>query len=79
MSPRLLLTGGVVKNLSLRTAACLVKREHRHQVCVATLAVIGTIVASGVADLLSAVTSLDEGRIAVSIKHCVPCQGAVSF
>lgn len=79
MSPQQLLTGGVVENLSVRTAASLVEREHRHQVHVATHAVVGAVAASGVADLLGAVTSLDEGAVAVSVRHCVPCQSAVSF
>lgn len=79
MSSQLLLTGGIVETLSLRTAASLVEREHRHQVCVATLAVVGTVVAGGVAGLLAAVASLDEGHVVVSIRHCVPRQRAVSF
>lgn len=79
MSHQLLLTGGIVENLSFRTPASLVKSEHRHQVCVATLAVVGAVVAGGVAGLLAAVTSLDEGLVAVSIRHHVPRQCAVSF
>lgn len=79
MSPQLLLTGGVVENLPWRTAASLVVREHRHKVSVATLAVVGAVIAGGVAGPLAAVTSLDEGPVAVGMRHCVPCQRAVSF
>lgn len=79
MSPELLLTGGMVQNLSLRTAASQVEGINVHQVCVAALAVVGAIAAGGVARLLAAVTSLDEGWVAVSMRHRVPRQSAVSF
>lgn len=79
MTQKVPLTGGIVENLSFRTPASLVKCEHRHQVCVATLAVVGAVVAGGVAGLLTAVTALDEGLIAVSIRRYVPRQRAVSF
>lgn len=79
MSPELLLTGGIVETVSLGAAASLVVREHEHQVCVATLAVVGTVVAGGVAGLLAAVTVLDEGHVAVSVRHRLPRQRAVSF
>lgn len=79
MSPLLLLTGGIVESLPRRTGASLVECEHRHQVRVATLAVVVAVVAGGVTDLLATVTSLDEGRVAVSMKHRVPGQRAVSF
>lgn len=76
----LLLTGGIVENLSLRTATSLVEREYRHQICVATLALVGTAVAGSVAaGLISAVTSFDKGLVAVSIRHSVPRQRAVSL
>lgn len=79
MSPQLLLTGGIVENMSVRTPASLIECKHRHQVCVATLAVVGAVAACGVARLLAAVASLDEGLIAVGIWHRVPCQRAVSL
>lgn len=79
MTQKVPLTSCVVENLSVTTPACLVKCEHRHQVRVATLAVIGAVVAGCVAGLLAAVTSLDKGFIAISIWHLVPRQRAVSF
>ena len=79
MSPELLLTGGMVQNLSLRTAASLVEGINIHQVCVATLAVVGAIAAGGVAHRLAAVTPLDEGWVAVCMRHRAPRQRAVSF
>lgn len=77
--PKCRLTGGIVENPSFRTAASLVKCKHRHQVRVATLAVVGAFVCGGVAGFLIAITSLDESLIAVSMKHQVPRQCAVSF
>lgn len=79
MPPQLLLTGGMIEKRSLRTAASLVEREHRHQESIATRALVGAVATGCVADLLAAVTSLDEGSIAFSMRHCVPCQRAVSF
>lgn len=79
MSPQLLLTVGMIENWSLRTSASLVDREHRHQESVATQALEGTAAAGCVAEYLAAVTTLDEGFIAFSIRHCVPCQRAVIF
>lgn len=73
MPSLLLLTGGVVENLSLRTPAGAVERLHRHQVCVATPAVIGAVVAGGVAGLHTAAICRDEGRVAVGVRHRVPC------
>lgn len=69
----------MVENLSLRAAAGFVEGKHRHQVCVATLAVEGAVVAGGVAYLLTAVTSLNVGCVSVSMRHRVPGQCAVSF
>jgi len=79
LSPQWLLTGGVVENLSFRTAASLVEGHHRHQVCVATCAVVGAAPAGGVAALLCTVSSLDEGCVAVDVSHRVPGQRAASF
>lgn len=79
MPPQLLLTGGIVENLSLRTSASVVESKHRHEVRVATVAVVATVVAGGVAGLLAAVTSLNEGCVAVRMWHLVPRQRAVSF
>lgn len=75
----LLRTGGVVEDLSFRTPAGLVERKHRHHIRVATLALVGTVVAGGVAArLVNTVCSFDEGFVAVSIRHRVPCKHTVS-
>lgn len=78
VSPVLPLTGGVVEVLSRRTGAGLVEREHRHHVRVAAPAVVGAVVAGGVACLLAAVAPLDEGHEAVGVGHRVPRQRAVA-
>lgn len=79
LSSQLLLTGGMVEKRSLGTPASLVEGEHRHQIHVATLAGEGAVVAGGVADPLTAITSLDEGLVAVGVRDRFPRQRAVSF
>lgn len=74
-----LLTGGVVEDGAVRAAAGLVVGKHRHQVGEAALAGVGAVVVGAVAGRLMAVPSLDEGGVAVSVRHRVPPQGAVSF
>lgn len=73
------LTGGVVEDLSFGAHASLVEGKHRHQERVAALAVEGAVGAGGVAGFLAAVASLDEGLVAVSVRHRVPRERAVSF
>lgn len=69
----------MVKNFSFRTATSLVVREHGHQVGVATLAVVCAVVYGGVAALLTTITSLNEGLVAVGVKNRFPFKGAVPF
>lgn len=68
----LLLTSGVVENLSLRTAASVVEGQHRQEVCLPTRAVKGTVVAGGVAGFHTAASCLDKGHVAVSMSHGFP-------
>lgn len=75
----LLLTCSVVENRPLGTAASQVVRQHRHQVGVATLALICAVVAGGVAGCLTAITFFDKGLIAVCVRYRVPRQRAVSY
>lgn len=44
-----------------------------------TLAAVAAVAAGGVAGLLNAVASLDEGRVAAGVRHSAPRQHAVSF
>jgi len=73
-----LLTGGVVENRPLGTAANVVERKHRHQVRVAALAVVGAVVAGGVEGLVGAGAARDEDPVAVGVKRRIPGQRAVS-
>lgn len=73
------LTGGIVEDLPLRAAASPVEGGHGHQVRVATHAVVGAVVAGGVAGLLGAVAFVDKGLVAVGMRRRVPSQRAVSF
>lgn len=78
-SPVPALTCGIVDNLSMRAAPSFIERQHRHQVRVATQALVGAVVAGGVAVFLATITCLNEGFIFVCIRYSVPRQSAVSI